>query len=355
MNRPPELFRLAGDKLTRLTAFNQEQYAGLDLGHVPEELWVDAKDGAKVQSWILKPPGLEPGKKAPLVVLIHGGPQGSWADLWGMRWNPSVWAARGWVVLMPNVRGSVGYGAKFTDQISKDWGGLAYDDLLRSVDAVEKLSFVQAGNACAAGASFGGYLTDWLNGHTDRFKCLVTHSGVFDLRSMYGGSEELWFPEFEFGGTYWDNPESYAKWSPSSYVKEFKTPTLVTHGELDFRVPFEHAAEHLEVRRLAGLDRSDLLALSEGVRGVDRHGGQRLGRGHLQLEAGHGQDVQEAGRRRRARVEVGGQGHGHATLDERPRRRELVMHQEPGRGRQERGHDRVVRLGGTGEGIDSGR
>ncbi|GAC1541589.1 MAG: S9 family peptidase [Myxococcales bacterium] len=240
MNRPPELYRLeARGEPVRLTSFNQEQYAGLDLGPAPEDLWVVGRDGARVHSFVLKPPGLAAGKRAPLLVLIHGGPQGSWEDQWGMRWNEAAFAARGSVVLAVDPRGSIGYGHAFEEQITGDWGGLAYDDLLRSVDAAEKLPFVAPGRTCAAGASFGGYMVDWIAGHTDRFKCLVTHDGVFDLVSMYGSTEELWFPEWELRGPYWEQPEAYRKWSPSTYAAHFRTPTLVVQGELDFRVPAE--------------------------------------------------------------------------------------------------------------------
>jgi dipeptidyl aminopeptidase/acylaminoacyl peptidase len=240
MNRPPELARLeAGGKPIRLTVLNDDQYGGLDLGPAPEDLWVDAKDGARIHSFVLRPPGLAPGRRAPLLVLIHGGPQGSWEDQWGMRWNAAAFAARGAVVLAVDPRGSIGYGHAFEEQITNDWGGLAYDDILRSVDAAEKLPFVEPGRTCAAGASFGGYMIDWIAGHTDRFRCLVSHDGVFDLPSMYGSTEELWFPEWELRGPYWEQPENYRKWSPSNYVKNFHTPTLVIQGELDFRVPAE--------------------------------------------------------------------------------------------------------------------
>jgi dipeptidyl aminopeptidase/acylaminoacyl peptidase len=240
MNRPPELFRLApGRKPQALTALNAETFAGIDLGPKPEELWVQASDGVKVHSWVLRPPGLAEGKKAPLLVLIHGGPQGAWMDTWHSRWNTAVFAGRGYVVVAPNPRGSIGYGQKFVEQVSRDWGGLAYDDIMRSVDAAERLPYVEVGHTCAAGASYGGYMVDWIAGHTQRFKCLVSHDGVFDLVSDYGSTEELWFPEFEFGGPYWEAYESYRKWSPSSFVQNFKTPTLVVQGELDFRVGTE--------------------------------------------------------------------------------------------------------------------
>ena len=265
MNRPPELSRMApGEKPKALTGFNTEQYAGIDLGPAPEELWVEGKDGKKIHSWILKPPGLAAGAKVPLILLIHGGPQGAWEDLWGMRWNPAAFAARGFAVLMPNPRGSFGYGHALVEQISKDWGGLAYDDLLRATDAAERLPFVEPGRTCAAGASYGGYMVDWIAGHTDRFKCLVTHDGVFDLRSMYGATEEVWFPEFEFGGAYWETPEQYSKWSPSSYVQAFKTPTLVVHGELDYRVPGEQGLQMFTALQRRGVESRLLWFPDEG-------------------------------------------------------------------------------------------
>ncbi len=240
INRPPELYRIpagsgAPQQLTRL---NAEQYSGLDLGPAAEEQWVKSSDGARVHSFIVKPP-MKRGDKLPLLVLVHGGPQGAWEDQFSMRWNAAAFAARGYIVLLPNQRGSTGYGEQFKEQISQDWGGLAYEDVMRSVDAAEKRPDVQPGHTCAAGASYGGYLINWIAGHTERFQCLVSHAGVFDLVSEYGSTEELWFPEWEFGGPYWEKPDAYRKWSPSSYVQHFKTPTLVTMGELDYRVPIE--------------------------------------------------------------------------------------------------------------------
>ena len=240
MNRPPELAKVTpGAKPKLVTGFNTEQYAGLDLGPAPEELSTKAADGSLLHGWVLKPPGLAAGARAPMIVLVHGGPQGAWDDVWGMRWNPAEFASRGYVVVMPNPRGSTGYGHKFEEQIRDQWGGLPYDDVQRFVDAATALPYVDGDRACAAGASYGGYLIDWIAGHTDRYRCLITHDGVFDLRAQYGSTEELWFPEFEFKGPFWENPDSYQKWSPSNYAQNFKTPTLVVQGELDFRVPAE--------------------------------------------------------------------------------------------------------------------
>ena len=201
------------------------------------DIWYTGAEGAQVQALVVKPPEFDASKKYPALVLIHGGPQGNWADAWSYRWNPQMFAARGYVILMPNARGSTGYGQKFVEEISGDWGGKAYVDIMNGVDKLAAMPFVDGTRIGAAGASFGGYMIDWILGHTDRFKALFSHDGVYNLTSMYGVTEELWFPEWEFRGNPWDNPELYEKWSPHLYAKNFKTPTLVAHGELDFRVP----------------------------------------------------------------------------------------------------------------------
>jgi dipeptidyl aminopeptidase/acylaminoacyl peptidase len=186
------------------------------------------------------PPDFDPGgRRYPLLVLIHGGPQGAWGDAWTYRWNAQVFASAGYVVFMPNPRGSTGWGQEFVDDINNDWGGKAYEDVMKGTDHASALPYVDPARTAAAGASYGGYLVDWIAGHTDRFKALVSHDGVYDLASMYGSTEELWFVEWEFGGPPWKRPEVYRRWSPSQFVQNFKTPTLVIHGEQDFRVPLE--------------------------------------------------------------------------------------------------------------------
>jgi dipeptidyl aminopeptidase/acylaminoacyl peptidase len=193
--------------------------------------------GAKIQGWIVRPPDFRDGQKYPLLYLVHGGPQSAWHDGWTYRWNAQVFAAAGYVVFMPNPRGSTGFGQQFTDEISGDWAGKVYEDLMNGADVAEALPYVEKGKTGAAGASFGGYMMDWFLGHTSRFKAIVTHAGVFNLTSMWGVTEELWFPEWDLKGTPYTNPDLYARLSPHTYAKNFKTPTLVTHGELDFRVP----------------------------------------------------------------------------------------------------------------------
>jgi len=191
----------------------------------------------KVQGFILKPPGFNSAQKYPVKFLIHGGPQGAWGDDWSYRWNSELFAANGYVVVMINPRGSTGYGQKFIDEINGDWGGKPFVDLMRGLDYVERTyPFIDKDRECALGASYGGYMIDWLLGHTNRFKCLVSHDGMFNTVSAFGATEELWFSTWEFKGTPWTNPKSYAKWSPNLSATKFKTPTLVVHGQLDYRL-----------------------------------------------------------------------------------------------------------------------
>jgi dipeptidyl aminopeptidase/acylaminoacyl peptidase len=226
----------------RLTHENDALLTSLRIGATHSVYWKGAGD-TQVQGLLMTPPGFDQNKKYPAIVLIHGGPQGAWSDSWSYRWNPELFAARGYVVLLPNPRGSSGFGQKFLEDVSGDWGGKAYIDIMNGVDMLAALPYVDGTRIGAAGGSYGGYMVDWILGHTDRFKALVSHAGVYDLKSEYGVTEELWFPEWEFKGNPWDNPELYQKWSPDNFVKNFKTPTLVTHGELDFRVPINQGLE----------------------------------------------------------------------------------------------------------------
>ena len=243
LRRPADLFSLTHDgQSTQITHDNDALLARLQTGAVTSTTWTGA-DNATIQGYIVTPPGFDATKKYPAIVLIHGGPQGSWNDGWSYRWNPQLFAARGYVVLMPNQRGSTGFGQKFVEEISGDWGGRAYVDIMNGVDKFAALPYVDSTRMGAAGASFGGYMVDWILGHNDRFKALVSHDGVYNLTSEYGVTEELWFPEWEFKGNPWDNPKQYEKWSPHMYAKDFKTPTLVVQGELDFRVPVDQGLQ----------------------------------------------------------------------------------------------------------------
>ena len=227
---------------TQITHDNDALLSRLQTGAVTSTTWTGA-DNTQIQGYLVTPPGFDSTKKYPAIVLIHGGPQGAWHDGWSYRWNPQMFVARGYVVLMPNQRGSTGFGQKFVDEISGDWGGRAYVDIMNGVDKFAALPYVDGNRIGAAGASFGGYMIDWILGHSDRFKALVSHDGVYNLTSEYGVTEELWFPEWEFKGNPWDNPEQYEKWSPHMFAKNFKTPTLVVQGELDFRVPVDQGLQ----------------------------------------------------------------------------------------------------------------
>jgi dipeptidyl aminopeptidase/acylaminoacyl peptidase len=220
-----------------LTSHNAALTSQLDLPPI-EGFEFPGADHDTVHGWLLRPPGFDPAKTYPVVFLIHGGPQGAWHDEWHGRWNYQMFAAPGYAVVAINPRGSFGYGQKFTDQISQDWTGKVYDDLMKGLDfTLAKYPFLDRNRCAAAGGSYGGFMVNWICGHTDRFKALVSHAGVFDLVSMYGTTEELWFPEWEYGGFPWDRSEHYRERSPSTYARSFRTPTLVIHGALDFRVP----------------------------------------------------------------------------------------------------------------------
>lgn len=230
------LYDAATQKIRTLSNLNTKLEASLTLAR-PERVTVKSSDGAPVSGFVLAPPGQARGERAPLVVLIHGGPQGAWLDAWSSRWNAQIFAAAGYVVAEPNIRGSIGYGSAFTDAIRADWGGQAYRDLLAFTHAIERRPDVDPRRKAALGASYGGYLVAWIAGQTQEFQALVAHGAVYDLEAMWGETDELWFPEWEFGGPPFTQRETYARWSPSQYIQNAKTPTLVIHGQLDFRVP----------------------------------------------------------------------------------------------------------------------
>ena len=235
-SRPLEIFRATsgGGAGVALTHLNDALLSNATLTPL-EELWVDAADKSRVHSFITKPPNFTPTRKYPVVFLIHGGPQGAWGESWTYRWNAQVFASAGFVVVQPNPRGSTGYGQKFIDDINGDWGGKPYDDIMTVVDAVAAQPYIDNTRMAVAGASYGGYMVNWMNGHTTRFKAIVSQGGVFDLASWSRETEEQWFPLWEMKGTAVDNPDLYEKFSPSTYARDFKTPTLVIHGEQDFR------------------------------------------------------------------------------------------------------------------------
>jgi dipeptidyl aminopeptidase/acylaminoacyl peptidase len=250
-NRPAEVFVAslgAGgfSGVRQLTHENDALLAQLKLNPV-EEYWFKGANGDSVQGLIVRPPQWAPGKKFPVMFLIHGGPQGEWLDQWHSRWNFQMFAAPGFAVVAINPRGSFGYGQAFTRGISRDWGGKVFVDLENGLNAaLARNSWMDATRMGAAGGSFGGYAVNWMAGHPfgRRFKALFTHDGVFNLENMYGATEEIWFPDFEYGGPYW-NPalmaSQYRKYSPHLFAGSFRVPHLIVHSELDFRIPSSEA------------------------------------------------------------------------------------------------------------------
>jgi len=220
----------------QLTHVNDALLAQIEMQPI-EWFWFTGAEKKQVQGFIVKPPDFDPSKKYPVKFLIHGGPQGAWGDDWSFRWNPNLFAASGYLVVMINPRGSTGYGQQFVDDVNGDWGGRPFDDLMLGLDYAErKYSFIDHERECALGASYGGYMANWILGHSDRFKCIVSHDGMFNPESAYGTTEELWFNEWEFAGTPWSNRPLYRRWSPALAAPNFKTPTLVIHGQLDYRL-----------------------------------------------------------------------------------------------------------------------
>ncbi len=231
-----------GGQPVQLTRMNDDVMKEFALVPV-DEVSYQSTDGARIEGFLVKPPDFDRTRKYPLLVLIHGGPQGAWGESWSYRWNPQVFAAAGYVVFMPNPRGSTGYGQSFIDGINGEWGGLVFDDIMSGVDSMVRQPYIDSQRLVAAGASYGGYMINWMLGHTSRFRAFVSHAGVYDLHSMFGSTEEMWFPLWEFDGAPWENPEMYEKWSPSNFVEKFQTPTLVVHGEKDYRVPVSQAMQ----------------------------------------------------------------------------------------------------------------
>ena len=270
MAAPSEIYsaNIDGSGVTALTSANQQVMARANLKTAEEVEWTGAL-GKKIHGFIIKPNNFDPSKKYPLVVLIHGGPQSAWNDNWGYRWNPQVFANAGYVVFAPNPRGSTGYGQQFVNEISGDWGGKPYVDIMNGVaDVLRRNSYIDRNRIGAAGASYGGYMIDWILGHNNdprfQFKVLVSHDGVYNLESMYGTTEELWFPNWEFKGQPWTNPAMYSRWSPHKFVQNFNTPILIIHGELDYRVPIGEGMQLFTAVQLKGIDSKLLIFPDEG-------------------------------------------------------------------------------------------
>ena len=257
LGHPAELFTMprAGGKIDAITRINADKVAAAKMGAYEQFSFAGAK-GDTVYGYLVKPAEFREGTKVPIAFLIHGGPQGSFGNKFHYRWNPQVYAGRGYAAVMIDFHGSTGYGQAFTDAIRKDWGGAPLEDLkLGLAAALEKYPFLDGDRTCALGASYGGFMINWIAGQwPDGFSCLVNHDGVFDQRSMYYATEELWFPEWENGGTYYENPLQYERWNPVRFVDQWKTPMLVIHGALDYRVPEEQGLAAFNALQRRGIE-----------------------------------------------------------------------------------------------------
>jgi dipeptidyl aminopeptidase/acylaminoacyl peptidase len=255
VGRPQEIHTAAlasaspAENVKALTAVNAPLAGEVDI-RPAESMRVEGALGAQVEVFIVKPHGFDPSRKYPLILNVHGGPQQQWTD--GFRGDWQVYPGAGYVVAFANPHGSTGYGQEFTAQISGDWGGAVYEDLMRVADALAKLPYVDAARMGGMGWSYGGYMMNWIAGHSDRFKALASMMGLYDLRSFYGATEELWFPEWDLKGTPWTSP-LYERWSPSGFVKGFKTPTLVITGERDYRVPYTQSLQFFTALQKMGV------------------------------------------------------------------------------------------------------
>jgi dipeptidyl aminopeptidase/acylaminoacyl peptidase len=244
IGEPVELWKATLDNgvavtIQQLTSFNKPLQDEIDI-RPAEEMWIATPSGKRVHTFVVKPHDFDPKKKYPLILNVHGGPQSQWADAFRGDWQ--VYPGSGYIVAFPNPHGSTGYGQEFTAAISKDWGGKVYDDVMAVTDSLSHLPYVDADKMGAMGWSYVGYMMMWLEGHTTRFRAIVSMMGVYDLTAMHGGTEELWFPEWDLNGVPWQS-DLYLKWSPNQYVKNFKTPCLVITGERDYRVPYTQSLE----------------------------------------------------------------------------------------------------------------
>jgi dipeptidyl aminopeptidase/acylaminoacyl peptidase len=257
-----------GGKLKQITFFNNEILKNIVMNDI-EDFWFKSNDGTDMHGFLVKPPYFNNSKKYPAIFFIHGGPQGAWHNSWHYRWNVQLWSAQGYVMVMINPRGSTGYGQEFTDAISKDWGGKVFEDLVAGQKyVVESFDFINQDKIAAAGASYGGYMINWTEGHIESFKypfkCLISHDGAFNLYSKYLTTEELWFPEWEFDGPYWENDKYYEMWSPHKFIKNFKTPMLIIHGEKDYRLDFGESLMAFTALRRKGVPAKLVLFPDEG-------------------------------------------------------------------------------------------
>ncbi len=266
IDAPREIFKTSTSKALKdkkyqaLTSYNKKMVDAIDM-RPAEEVWIDSPAGQKVHAFLIKPHNFNPNKKYPAIINVHGGPQGQWTD--GFRGDWQMYPGSGYVLIFPNPHGSTGYGQKYTDEISGDYGGKVFQDVMAVTDYLAKLPYVDADRLGAMGWSYGGYMMNWLQGHTTRFKAIVSMMGLYNLKSFYGATEELWFPQWDLGGTPWES-QQYKKWSPDAYVKNFKTPTLIITGERDYRVPYTQSLEYFTALRKKNIDARLIVFKNDG-------------------------------------------------------------------------------------------
>lgn len=262
IQKPNEIYKmnLADHQQTELTDFNKKFEETVDI-RPAKKMWVTGTDGKKVEVFVVTPHNFDPGKKYPLIFNVHGGPQSQWMDSFRGDWQ--VYPGAGYVVAFCNPHGSTGYGQAYTAEISGDWGGKPFQDLMKVTDALAKLPYVDSTRMGAMGWSYGGYMMDWFQGHTKRFKCIASMMGVYDLRSMWGGTEEIWFPNHDLKGQPW-NSKDYSKFSPSFYAKNFATPTLVITGQKDFRVPYTQSIQYFTTLQTLGIPSRLIIFKNDG-------------------------------------------------------------------------------------------
>jgi dipeptidyl aminopeptidase/acylaminoacyl peptidase len=254
----------AGAKVERLTHHNDYLVRGIEWNAI-EEFWYEGADGDPVHGWLVKPPGFSAKRRWPVALIIHGGPQSAFLDHFNYRWSVQMFAAQGFVAVQLNPRGSSGYGDTFQDQISGDWGGRCYDDIMLGVDHfLRRYRYLDGDRMVAAGASFGGFMVNWIAGHDHRFKALVSHDGIFNAETMAYSTEELWFEEWEHGGLPHTNREKFLQFSPHLHVKDFRTPMLVVQGEQDFRCPASEGLSLFTALQTMGVESRFLWFPDEG-------------------------------------------------------------------------------------------
>jgi dipeptidyl aminopeptidase/acylaminoacyl peptidase len=269
MNHAPELFSvdLSNSQFTRISHVNDDFYSNIPLCKTERRI-ISTSDGKKMLVWVIFPPDFDPGKKYPTILYCQGGPQSALTQFYSFRWNFQLMASNGYIIVAPNRRGMPGHGVEWNEQISKDWGGQVMQDYLSAIDEISKEPFVDRERLGCVGASYGGYSAYYLAGiHNKRFKCFIAHAGVFDLKSMYGTTEELFFTNFDFGGNYWDKnnaaaQKTFSQFNPIDRVDKWDTPMLVIHGGRDYRVPESQGFQAFQALQLKGI-KSKLLYFPE--------------------------------------------------------------------------------------------